>query len=493
MSRDELLALPPGMPVRCGPAPGMPGRPPSEPPPRPMCAHQFLVSLKHFFPDLPQWLADVPDPRPRPAACTYSMQEIIMLALLMFCCQCGSRRKLDAERVSREFVLNFQTLLGDDEAAATSADNMNHVLERVGPRELEKLAVRFTKALNRKKVLRKFKCDGMLVVAVDGTQMKTFKERHCPNCLTRELSNGNVQYYHYVLAAKIVTPVGLILPAAFEFVENPSGKFDKQDCETKAFKRLASRLACLFKGFRLLLVGDGLYANEPFMNICEQRGWSYAVTLKDDCLPTLQEQIRRARQGLKVVDGSGRPGLLPARGETAETDEDTGRVRNVNWITPLRYRRHIVHWLEMTETSEGRQAYRNVWITDLKPNKHNAMALAKAGRMRWKIENEGINTQKNGGYGMKHGYGVRGNAWKNYYLLMQIAQLVNDLFRLGDLPQKLTGDLRSTFAELYGSVRNFAEMLLRSLATNIVDPRAGPDPGTIQIRLPDPPLIYMLN
>lgn len=156
-----------------------------------------------------------------------------MLALLMFCCQCGSRRKLDAEMVSREFVLNFQTLLGDDEAAATSADNMNHALERVGPRELEKLAVRFTKALNRKKVLRKFKCDGMLVVAVDGTQMKTFKERHCPNCLTRELSNGNVQSYHYVLAAKIVTPVGLILPAAFEFVENPSGKFDKQERQTR--------------------------------------------------------------------------------------------------------------------------------------------------------------------------------------------------------------------------------------------------------------------
>jgi hypothetical protein len=493
MSRDELLRLPPGAPVRCGPDPGKPGRPSDEPAPRPMCMQQFLFSLRHFFPPMPQWLAEVPDPRARPEACTYSMPEIIMLALLMLCCQYGSRRQLDQSRICREFVLNLQTLLDDDEAGATCADNMNRVLEMVDPRELEKLAVRFTKTLNRSKVLRKFKCDGMLVVAVDGTQVLSFNERHCPHCLTRDVGNGKIQYYHYVLAAKIVTPVGLILPAAFEFVENPSGKFDKQDCEIKAFKRLAPRLARLLKGFRLLLVGDGLYANEPFMKACEARGWSYVVTLKDDCLPTLQEQVRRAKQGLRVVDGSGRPGLLPTRGSLTEADEQMGRTRTVDWITPLRYHGRIVHWLEMTESDSEKQTYHNVWITDLKPDKRNAMALAKAGRMRWKIENEGINTQKNGGYEMEHGYGVKGNAWKNYYLLMQIAQLFNDLCRLGDLTQKLTQDLRSTFAEVYGSFRNFVEKLRQSLATAVIDPRAGPDPGTIQIRLPDPPMVYRLE
>ncbi len=405
MSRDELLRLPPGTPVRCGPDPGKPGRPPGEPAPRPMCAHQFMVTLRHYFPALPQWLEDVPDPRSRPEACTYSMAEIIMPALLMLCCQYGSRRQLDRQRACREFVLNLQTLLDDDEAGATCADNMNRVLERVGPRELEKLAARCTKAPNRKKVLRKFKCDGMLVVAVDGTQMLSFNQRHCPHCLTRQLANGKIQYYHYVLAAKIVTPVGLILPAAFEFVENPSGKFDKQACESKAFKRLAPRLGRLLKGFRLLLVGDGLYANEPFMGVCEKRGWSYAVTLKDDCLPTLQEQVRRARRGLRVVDASGRPNLLPKRGSLSETDEQTGRTRTVEWITPLGYHGQIVHWLELTENGSEGQTYRNVWITDLKPNKRNAMALATA----------------------------------------------------------------------------------------LIDPRAGPDPGTIQIGLPDPPMVYRLE
>ena len=487
--------LPPGLPVRQRPAgKRKPGRPRNEPIPEPPTADAFLTSMKHFLPELPQWLKQVKDPRKRPDACTYSMDEIIMLALLMFCCQCGSRRQLDRDRTREQFMLNFRMLLGDEDGAVTCADNMNRVLTMVAPGELQRLAVRCTKALNRRKVLRKFKCDGMVVIAVDGTQMLSFNSRHCKHCLTRDLGNGKTQYYHYVLAAKVVTPIGLVLPAGFEFVENPSGKFDKQDCETKAFRRLAPRMNRLLKGFQILLVGDGLYANEPVMKICEQYQWSLMATLKDDHLPTLQEQVARAKQNRPVVDGSGRPRGKATCGHTEEYDPETKLTRTVRWITPLRYHGSIVHWIELQESGpDGAAGYHNVWITDIKPNQSNAMALAKAGRLRWKIENEGINTQKTGGYEMEHGYGVKKNAWKNYYLLLQIAQLLNDLYRLGDLPAKLTEDVRSTFVALYGSVRNFAKRLMESLRNDIIHPDSGPDPGAIQIRFPDPPLALLLN
>ncbi len=196
---------------------------------------------------------------------------------------------------------------------------------------------------------------------------------------------------------------------------------------------------------------------------------------------------------LRVVDRSGWPRLTPNMGTVEEKDEETGLVRTVRWITPLRYRRRIVHWIEKTEKGPDAQTYHNIWITDLKPNKANAMVLAKAGRMRWKIENEGINTQKNGGYEMEHGYGIKKNAWKNYYLLMQIAQLLNDLYRLGDLPAKLTRDVGSTFQALYGSMKNFARRLMESMRNDQIDTDSGPDPGSIQIRLADPPRALMLN
>ncbi|OVE80751.1 hypothetical protein BVY04_05095, partial [bacterium M21] len=43
-----------------------------------------------------------------------------------------------------------------------------------------------------------------------------------------------------------------------------------------------------------------------------------------------------------------------------------------------------------------------------------------------------LHLQKNSGYEMQHAYGLNDNAWKNYYLLLQISQLMNDLVRFSD-------------------------------------------------------------
>jgi hypothetical protein len=44
-------------------------------------------------------------------------------------------------------------------------------------------------------------------------------------------------------------------------------------------------------------------------------------------------------------------------------------------------------------------------MTNVKVSAQNVAALAgDGGRDRWKIENEGFNAQKNGGYGLEHGY-----------------------------------------------------------------------------------------
>ena len=48
--------------------------------------------------------------------------------------------------------------------------------------------------------------------------------------------------------------------------------------------------------------------------------------------------------------------------------------------------------------------------------------------MRWKIENEGFNIQKKGGYKLEHKYSRKCMvAMQNYYQLLQIAHLINQL------------------------------------------------------------------
>ena len=59
--------------------------------------------------------------------------------------------------------------------------------------------------------------------------------------------------------------------------------------------------------------------------------------------------------------------------------------------------------------------------------------LSTTGRLRWKIENEGFNTQKNLGYGLQHQYArVNWQAAKNYYQCLQIGHLLNQLMTLSN-------------------------------------------------------------
>ena len=59
------------------------------------------------------------------------------------------------------------------------------------------------------------------------------------------------------------------------------------------------------------------------------------------------------------------------------------------------------------------------------------IAISQIGRLRWKIENEGFNTQKHLGYGLQHKYArVSWQAAKNYYQCLQIGHLINQLMVL---------------------------------------------------------------
>jgi len=55
----------------------------------------------------------------------------------------------------------------------------------------------------------------------------------------------------------------------------------------------------------------------------------------------------------------------------------------------------LVNWLELVTTNEdGKVTFRNAWATSHDVDKINVAELAKAGRARWKIENENNNTLK---------------------------------------------------------------------------------------------------
>ena len=105
------------------------------------------------------------------------------------------------------------------------------------------------------------------------------------------------------------------------------------------------------------------------------------------------------------------------------------------------------------------------WLTNFLITSQNVIALAdQGGRLRWKIENEGFNTQKNGGFALKHAYCRDGNAARVFYGLLQLAHLFQQLMTLGSL-------LRP-FRKRFVTVRNFVRRFIESLRHQLLPPLA---------------------
>ena len=130
-------------------------------------------------------------------------------------------------------------------------------------------------------------------IVVDGTRMMKFKERHCKHCLKEVHNKGQENeytiYYHYVLEAKLV--VGeIVISIDSEFVENEDENVKKQDCEMKAFYRMAKRIKKEYPKLPIIISGDALYACEPIMNKCKENKWEYILRFKKDRLKALRRR-----------------------------------------------------------------------------------------------------------------------------------------------------------------------------------------------------------
>ena len=71
------------------------------------------------------------------------------------------------------------------------------------------------------------------------------------------------------------------------------------------------------------------------------------------------------------------------------------------------------------------------FVTDLPITRKNCEELVKKGRLRWKIENEGFNEQKNHGLGLGHLFSVNYIAMQNHYYIIQIGHMISQFLECG--------------------------------------------------------------
>jgi len=102
-------------------------------------------------------------------------------------------------------------------------------------------------------------------VAIDGTQKFTRAECWAQQCLERRGKSKEdpekKQYYVYELESNLAFANGMVIPLLSEVLDYTQGDVqrNKQDCEQKAFGRLAQRLKAAFSHLPILLLLDELY------------------------------------------------------------------------------------------------------------------------------------------------------------------------------------------------------------------------------------------
>src|SRR3972149_2603156 len=191
----------------------------------------LLATVHHFFGSFKQLFASVTDPR-QLALITYPLAALLTAGLFLFVYHLGARRQLNHKlRGNQASAAKFETLFGV--AQCPHGDTLEAAFSRLQPAELQEVVSGLTETLIRRKVLAATRLIGhYYLVAIDGTGVLVFSERHCAHCLTRT-HQGVTTYYHPNLEAKLVTTTGFAFSLMTEFIENPEETPTKQDCELK--------------------------------------------------------------------------------------------------------------------------------------------------------------------------------------------------------------------------------------------------------------------
>lgn len=387
----------------------------------------MLKVIKHYFPHIGAAInSKVSDTRDHRGK-RYSMDEVILSVVIMFLLKEGSRNSYNQDRAETNFTRNIRRLM---KIRLLHGDTFNDILACISEDDLQRLKAAMVKLLISRKVFYPYLHNGRYIVAIDGTGTHSFDEDYSGTCLHKTSANGVVSYSQAVLEAKLVTTNGFCISLATVWLENnPEGQHDKQDCELSAFKRLAAKIKELYPRLPLTMVGDALYANAPVMDLCLRYGWNYILVLKEGVLKELGEEI----------------GLRPDKKSYVNKND------KLSWLGQLEWKSHQLWWIKWEDPCN-----RFSWITNMEIKDAQAGIRAQmAARLRWKIENEGFNTQKNLGYGMEHKYNrINFNATKNYYQCMQIAHLIEQLALLSKQVKVLLENGKTTIIKMSERLRN---------------------------------------
>jgi len=340
---------------------------------------------------------EFPDKRVGNSNVRYSMEDIALSAFSVFHMQSASFLQFQKNMEMKEGKSNAQTLFGLENIP--SDNHIRDILDNVTSEHLQPMYDKQLSYLKDAKILdsyiymRKY-----YPVALDGTQYHSSKKIHCNKCLIRGDDDKDIHYSHQVVTPTIVSPFkSEVLPLVPEFIRNEDGT-EKQDCEINASKRWLKKKSPLVQ--KRLLLGDDLYAHEPFCKEVIKNEDSFVFVAKDTSHQKMYELVTYIENtvGLdakeKIVGRAHKKEIWKYKFLNKVPINGKKDSLEVNWLD-----------VEVYNAKTGKRIYHNSFITDIEITTTNVHEIGLIGRTRWKVENENNNTLKTKGYHLEHNFG----------------------------------------------------------------------------------------
>ena len=399
-----------------------------------------ITIINQYFPELIKKFEGLTDLRHQ-SYITYKMKVIFMVRLLGLMCEIKSMNEITREFNTNEAIKNIAKICGLELEEIPHCDTINDIFKRVEVKEIEEIRKYMIVKMIRNKMLDRFKIRGQYYhIIVDGTGLATSRKKYNENCLVKNKTDKKgkeyKEYSTYVLEAKLV--IGeMVFSIGSEFVENEAENVGKQDCEIKAFKRLAKKIKKEYPRLKIIISGDALYANKPVMDICKENGWKYIIRFKEGAIPTLYKEF-----------------------ETIVKRYNESKIKNYSYVTKIDYQEEKTNIIKYKEYKKEKEYE---YITNLSITDKNIEEIIYLGRKRWKIENEGFNIQKNRTFDIGHLYSKNSVAIKVHYIMIQIAHIIRQLLEKGikeikELKLKLKEISQQMKTELISTITNLTAL-----------------------------------
>jgi len=266
--------------------------------------------------------------------------------------------------------------------------------------------------------------DGHYLLSADGTGFYSSEKVSSPYCMSKKSRNGETLYYQQMFAAAFVHPENkVVIPVTPEITSNRDGA-NKNDCERNAAKRFLREFRREHPHLKVIVVEDALASNGPHICELQKLNLRFILGAKPGDHIALFEQLHQAArdgkaQQMECLDNE---------------DRQKGHFFTFMNSVPLNASNPdiLVNVLEYVQIDKNEKMTTFSWVTDIELTEENVACIMKAGRARWRIENETFNTLKNQGYNLGHNYGLgKKNLSAVFTLLMMLAFLVDQAQQLG--------------------------------------------------------------